>query len=66
MRTVMERAAWKPDWASRPVGRGCKAGAAYFPRANGTKPSRLGIFTLGSVCGSMVSASPITPLRFRR
>ena len=35
---------------------------AYFPRANVTKPSLLGIGTFGSVLASIVSFSPTTPL----
>ena len=46
-------------------------GTAYFlvfPTSglgSATKPSRLGIFTLGSDLASITSVSPIMPLRFR-
>ena len=45
-----------PDFPSRSV---------YFPRENVTNPSRFGIFTFGSVCASIVSFSPMMPLRCR-
>jgi hypothetical protein len=35
-------------------------------RESGTKPSRFGIFTAGSVRASRTSASPMIPFRYRR
>src|SRR5262249_41181184 len=38
----------------------------YFPAANGTKPSRFGMRTVGSVAASILSVSAMTPLSCNR
>jgi hypothetical protein len=62
-------AGWPLPFIGTPACAQCFLGFASFPTSglgSGTKPSRFGIFTCGSVWASMTSVSPMMPFRWRR